>query len=144
MNEEILHVSRNASATKIVFTDNQKVNMQIDTEANVSIVSSNFWRQIGQLKLQKCIRRLEAYDGHIMLTLGKFTGTLDMDGRYSLCDFVAVKADKSFGLIGRDLLDMEQVDSTAKSHSHTILPTMKGMIAKMELIEGARRPWVLV
>ena len=61
-----------------------------------------------------------------------------MDGRYSLCDFVVVKADKSFGLIGRDLLDMEQVHSTAMSHSHTILPTMKGVIAKMELIEGAR------
>ena len=54
--------------------------MQIDTGASVSIISSNIWRRIGQPKLQKYSRRLEAYDGHIMPTLGRITGTLDMDG----------------------------------------------------------------
>ncbi len=61
-----------------------------------------------------------------------------MDRQYSLFDFVVVEADKSFGLIGRDLLDMEQVHSTAVSHSPTTLPVMKGVIAKMEVIEGAK------
>lgn len=135
--EDILHTSGNSAKTKMMRINDCNIPMQIDTGSSISIISSNIWQQLGRPQLRRCDRRLEAYDGHIIPTLGKFTATIDFDNRYSLCDFVVVEVDKTFGLIGRDLLDMEQVHSTALSSTPTILPAMKGVKARMDLVDGA-------
>ena len=138
LQEDILHVSGNSEKTKPVIINGHTIPMQIDTGSSISLLSSNIWQQLGRPMLHKCDRQLEAYDGHTMPTMGKFTASLELDDRYSLFDFVVVDANKSFGLIGRDLLNIEQVHSTAMSLNSTFLPVMKGVIASMDLVEGAK------
>uniref|UniRef100_A0A1I8G8E1 Reverse transcriptase domain-containing protein n=1 Tax=Macrostomum lignano TaxID=282301 RepID=A0A1I8G8E1_9PLAT len=55
--------------------------MQIDTGASVSVLSSTLWESLGRPTLQKCTRRLEAYDGHALKALGKLCTTVEMNGR---------------------------------------------------------------
>ena len=53
--------------------NSNKIQMQIDTGADVSIISSKLWKDLGEPKLKHHNMKLTAYDGHIMKCLGYFT-----------------------------------------------------------------------
>lgn len=120
------------------------VPMQIDTGASTSVISSKIWEKLGRPKLSKCYRRLEAYDGHVMKTLGEAELHWEKNNKIEVDRFVVVKADKDFGLLGRDLLEFQQdhlyqandVPNKLGSESSVnkdYLPPIKGVIARMKL-----------
>ena len=126
--------------TSEVFINGVRITMQIDTGASVSVISSRIWKSLGKPRLNKSMKRMESYDGRTLRTLGKFETTLEKDDRYYPAELIVIESDKSFGLIGRDLLQAEEATLSVlhASNNDEILPTMKGITASMELIEGAK------
>lgn len=85
-------------------------------------------------------KKLAAYDEHIMECLGKFTTDIETSNKYLVADLVVIKSNKTFGLWGRDLITsaeevhgIGQVECDTKLPS-TYLPAIKGVVAKMDLI----------
>ena len=113
-----------------------------DSGATVSVVSSYIWKRMGEPKLRKSTRRLTAYDGHIMNNLGKFTASIELDGKYLLADLEVIDSRKTFRLLGRDLswssCDMSHVVATP-AQVDNCLPAIKGVKARMELLKDAKR-----
>ena len=94
---------------------------------------------MGKPSLMKTSKRLEAYDGHAMNTMGKFTSVLDYNG--VLCPIVltVVESEKSFGLLGRDILnEVSSIGHVIAQPSVQPLPTIKGVIARMQLVDNAK------
>ena len=119
--------------------DNKLVRMQIDTGASVSVISTKMWTDMGKPSLMKSSKRLEAYDGHAMNTMGKFMSVLDHNG--VLCPIVltVVESAKSFGLLGRDILnEVSSIGHVIVQPSVQPLPTIKGVIARMQLVDNAK------
>ena len=82
----------------------QTVNMQNDTAAAVSVISSFIWDQLGRPALEGDIRRLICYDGHIIQSMGNLkTDARFPDGKIITVSLSVVQAKKTFGLMGRDL-----------------------------------------
>ena len=44
--------------------------MQVDTNAEITVIPSFIWTELGKPQLDGRIRRLEAYDGHQLTLLG--------------------------------------------------------------------------
>ena len=115
--------------------------MQIDTGAIVSVILSRMWREWNQLKLSKSQKRLQAYDSHTMKTLGKLVTILEKDKVFYPVELVMVESGKCFGPLGRDV----QKDFNDKIELHSVvtntqvepLPAIKGVIGRMQLVEGA-------
>ena len=87
--------------------------------------------------------RLEAYDGHNMRSLGKFNALFESNGntKFNILELLVVESEKNFGLLGRDALsnfdaEVHQVSSFQPAVD-SYLPTIKGVIANMQLIEGS-------
>ena len=66
-NEDLFCVasSNEKIKTETVLINGSKTRMQVDTGASCSVISSAMWKQLGKPSLVKCIKILEAYDGHI-------------------------------------------------------------------------------
>lgn len=125
------------------------VQMQVDTGASVSIISSYMWNKLGKPMLTKSHKVLEAYDGHTMKVLGELHTTVETGEKYSLIKLIVVNAEKPFGLLGRDYLSADHIqndfinqndsiDSTSMSDESEIKPlsAIQGVVATMERIEG--------
>ena len=141
-----------------IYTINQKLEpikingcmipMQIDTGASVSVISKNLWNILKQPKLQVCKKSLEAYDGHVMSTLGEFSAIISKENIDKESKVIVINTKKEFGLLGRDLLshnDIELqnfVNTEHKSKHNLFLPTISGVIAKMNLIKDAKDKFV--
>ena len=122
-----------------VLINDHPAEMQEDTGASVSVLSSKQWNTIGKPPLTKC-HSLHAYDGHALKTLGKFSATICINDRFHPIELVVVESDKNFGLLGRDFLEKERIHMTISSQkevSDKYLPTIKGVKAQMILKEGA-------
>ena len=46
--------------------------MRIDTGSNVTLISKNFWQEMGQPKLKRSYLKLRQFDGSCITTLGQF------------------------------------------------------------------------
>jgi hypothetical protein len=128
------------AASEMILIEGRAVPMQVDTGASVSVISSAVWESLQRPQLLKCHRRLEAYDGHTLRTLGKLATTVEMRGRLFPSELTVIASSKPFGLLGRDLLDAEAVFFSAESVCPLVepLPTIKGVKARMELHDGAK------
>jgi hypothetical protein len=125
--------------TETIVIDSRQMEMQIDTGASVSVILSKMWTEMGKLKLANSAKHLEAYNGHSFKMLGKLTATVDRLNRFSVTEFIVVQSDKLFGLLGRDLLGPSEtvyMSNIAKETEY--LPTIKGFVGKMNLVEGAK------
>lgn len=134
-----VHAISEASETMLL--SGVKIPMQVDTGASVSVLSSKIWEDLNRPELEKCNRRLEAYDGHSLKTLGKLVTVVELRKRLHPVELMVVSSSKSFGLLGRDLLDSDAIfhGSTASAPPKVEpLPTIKGVKAHMEMLEGAR------
>ena len=123
-----------------VMIDNQKVQMQIDTGADISVISTRIWKRLGSPKLQNYGTKLEGYDGHIMATRSKMSSVIKHNGKFILGDIVVVESAKPFGLLGRNFLT-DEIPQQLNIHSNKQsqqLPTIKGVKATVELADNAR------
>lgn len=123
-----------------ISVDNEQIKMQIDTGADISVISTKIWKKMGSPKLQRFSKKLEVYDGHVLTTKGKLTSVIERKGKYKTGDIVVVESEKSFGLLGRNFLDndAEVVINQCELIKSDILPTIKGVKATMELIDNAK------
>lgn len=73
--KDVWHISNSGMVNNIKMNiDKMKLNdfivdMQIDTGADVSVISSRMWNELGCPQLEKYGRKLEVYDGHNLRTL---------------------------------------------------------------------------
>lgn len=102
---DILHAVN--ISTEPLIINGKTVSIQIDTGAFVSVLSSSQWELLGQPLLQRCSRRLEAFDGHVLKSLGRLSTTLELRGRLHPAELIVVSSKKPYGLLGRDLLDAD-------------------------------------
>ena len=119
--------------------NSNKIQMQIDTGADVSIISSKLWKDLGEPKLKHHNMKLTAYDGHIMKCLGYFTAEVETEKRIHAIKLTVIESEKSYGLLGQDIIeDTKTINSaTAKNKSSDFLPVIRGVQAKMELLKDA-------
>ena len=106
---------------------------QIDTGASMSIMSDEQWKEIGAPDLSPSNLQPTNYDGSQIETLGEIDLEVEMDAKCKCVKFIVVKANKNYGLIGRNVIDKH------KSHIETLavddqgLPTIKGFTASIAL-----------
>ena len=136
-----LEVSSIDVKTEKVLVNDKWVPMQVDTGADISVISTKVWKDIfGSPKLEKYSQKLEVYDGHELKTRGKMVAVIDKNGKYQIGDIVIVESRKPFGLLGRNFLEefarkqVNQCDSLKSGVS--VLPVIKGVKASMELKDG--------
>ena len=55
--------------------------MQVDTDADSTVISSKIWTELGKPKLDGKIRHLGACDGHQLKVLGSLTCDVVWNGR---------------------------------------------------------------
>jgi hypothetical protein len=127
------------NATQSFRIGDKLVRMQIDTGASVSVISSKMWTDLDKPSLGKSFKRLEAYDGHAMKTMGTFTSVLEHNGVLSPIVLTVVDSEKSFGLLGRDILnEVSCIGHIAIQTCVEPLPTIKGVVARMQLVDNAK------
>lgn len=85
-----------------------QLKMQIDTGASISILPKNFWIKMGSPKLRKCNRKLTMFDGTELQVLGQFSSYIETENKFSQETFIVSKNEKSHGLIGLSVIDMNK------------------------------------
>ena len=111
--------------------------MQKDTGADISLISSRIWKDLGRPTLRSASRHLEAYDGHMLPTLGKFNAIVDYNGHPPRLDLTVVRSEKNFGLLGRDYLFASTINAATFARGRKFLPSIKGFTASMELLKDS-------
>ena len=94
------------------------VALYIDTGAEVTVITRQDWRSIGQPQLEHSDRTLRGPDSHVIPTAGKFIGTFTMGDRTANTEvYVAKRLTKS--LLGRSaIIDLQLIKRIATiSHS---------------------------
>ena len=80
------------------------VNLQIDTGAEVTVITELMWKEIGQPTLSPSDRTLRGPDSHILPVRGKFTGTLRNNTQEAEEEIFVVK-ELSKPLLGRPAIE---------------------------------------
>ena len=111
-----------------------KTEMQVDTGADSTMISSLIWTELGEPQLNGKVRRLEAYDGHQLTLLGSLTCDVEWSGSKYRQQLAVVQSDKKFGLLGIDILPQEGINAVSDER----LPAVKGYKAHLKLIPGSQ------
>ena len=115
--------------------NNYKVKMQVDTGADITVISSKIWTELGKPQLDGKIRQLEAYGGHQLTLLGSLTCDVEWNGsKLTQKQLAVVQSDKKFELLCRDLLPKHGVNIITAEH----LPAVKAYKAHVKLIPGTQ------
>ena len=82
-----------------------KLLMQEDTGASCTIISSHMWKSLNCPNLKKYKgKALRSYDGSALKIMGTLEILINYRNHYELQQVRVVRSDKSFGLLGRDVL----------------------------------------
>lgn len=110
------------------------VRLQIDTGAEVTVVSEKVWKAVGRPQLSPSDRTLHGPDSHRIPTLGMFRGTFAYHSRHAVGEvYVAKKLTKS--LLGRPTiedLDLVKVVATVNTPFKEQYPTLFHGLGKLE------------
>ena len=93
------------------------VALYIDTGAEVTVITEQVWKRVGQPQLEPSDRTLRGPDSHVIPTVGKFVGTFTLGDRTADTDvYVAKRLTKS--LLGRSaILDLQSSIFNSSSES---------------------------
>lgn len=124
-----------------VSCNGHNIKMEVDTGSSATLISLNMWRGIGAPQLSPSSHVFTAYDGHRICPAGEFFAVLAYKEKSVHSKVTVVKAERTFGLLGRDVIDA--LIDLPKSMHHTeeatdYLPTVKVPPVKIELVDGAR------
>ena len=149
-NETLLCVSETINNIEtqyeILKFNGYSIPMQVDTGSSISVISTKLWEQMGKPKLSKSKRNLEAYDGHVLKSMGEFCADIEGEDTYDCINLTVVHADKPYGLLGRD--HIKRTDSPLSSAAINMtndnvtvdpLPTIKGVKAHIEMKDNAEK-----
>ena len=82
------------------------LSMQEDTGSDSTLISETMWQQLGCPKLTKYTRRLMSmHDGSHLIVKGILNTVMEYKERYIPVCIKIVDSKKSFGLVGRDVLE---------------------------------------
>ena len=112
-----------------------QVNMQHDTGASCTILSSALWREIGSPDLSVSNRKLSSYDNRGFNVLGECKLTVVREGVPTPINVQIVDSSRKYGLFGRDILKLSHIGSAEVSAE--FLPVVKGVVATMKLKQNA-------
>ena len=101
----------------------KRVALYIDTGAEVTVITEQVWKRVGQPQLEPSDRTLRGPDSHVIPTVGKFVGTFTLGDRTADTDvYVAKRLTKS--LLGRSaILDLQLIKRIAAvDHSSQLSP----------------------
>ena len=113
------------------------VRMQNDTGSSMTIISTKVWRKIGSPALNTNPRWIEAYDGHRMQYLGHLECEIPWEKKVHRVDVGVIESEKEFGLIGRDVTQVDSVHSSSVTDVK-FLPAVKGVKATIKLKPDAK------
>ena len=71
--------------------------MQVDTGSDVTLISKNFWEQMGKPKLKSSSVPLKQFDGSMIKAVGHFNGMLDTPEQFETISVTVVDCIKSHG-----------------------------------------------
>ena len=130
--------------------------LHIDTGAEVTVITEQTWRSIGQPQLNPSDRTLRGPDSHIIPTLGKFVGTFNLRTRtHQVESEVYVAQGLSKSLLGRPtILDFDlikriaSIDRTRELSPSDDFPSLFCGLGKLEgeytiKLEDDARPFSL-
>lgn len=105
---DIFHVQSlpaNTSPSRVTIDISSKsIIMEIDTGAALTVLPESIWIELGSPALTPSNHIFSTYFGHRIRPLGKFSTTLSRDGQSIEAEITVARADRSFGLLGRDLI----------------------------------------
>ena len=117
---------------------NQPMKFQLDTGAAMSILSRRQWEQLGCPNIQETDMKPTNYDGSNVETIGEIT--LNISDRESLykVTFLVVESDKPYGLLGRNVINIQHSDIATFSVSDERLPPIKDFSASITLKDPSK------
>ena len=142
--EPMLHVEtvplHSAEARMVLRLNGHSCLMEVDTGAAATIISAKMWRAMGSPVLNVSNRFFSAYDGHRMKPLGELTDCqIQKDDVSVLCNVTVVESVKSYGLLGRDILDHFFTTPIHQNQLETVkLPPMKVEPVTIEIADESK------
>jgi len=109
------------------------VKFMLDTGATVSLLPTKLFNNLNIPLNENSVSDLETYDGHKLHCIGTSSVEVMYRKKPTIVNFRIVKSERDYGLLGRDLLNLEV--NTIKSNS--FLPTVKGVQASVRLKPGS-------
>ena len=124
------------SATwEYISINNCKVKLQVDTDADSTVIFAKIWIELGKPHLDDKIRHQEACDGHQLTHLGSLTCDVEWNrSRLTQKQLHVVQSDEELGLLGIDILAKHGVNNITTEH----LPAVKDYKAHVKLIPGTQ------
>ena len=130
-----MNYTRETLTWEYITVKDRKIQIQVDTGADSTVILSLILTKLGKPQLNGKFRRLEAYDGHQLKLLGSLTCDVEWNGiNYRQQQLAVVQSDKKFGLLGRDILPQEGINSLSDER----LLAVKGYKANVKLIPGSQ------
>ena len=115
--------------------------MQEDTGASCTIISTTMWKSLGSPKLQKFKgKSLKSYDGTSLTIIGVLPLLIKYRKRYDICEVRVVRANKSFGLLGRDMLpsQLDELCNATSQDDEPALGNIRYAKARLTISENAK------
>ena len=104
------NVFKTSVTWEYITVKDHKMKMQVDTDADSTVISSLIWTELVKPQLNGKVRRLEAYDSHQLTLLGSLKFDVEWNGsKYRQQQLAVAQSDKKFGLLGRDILPQEGI-----------------------------------
>ena len=117
--------------------NNKPFSMQLDTGASLSIIPRNFWNKLGRPRLTQIQKKIRMFDGSELKTLGEMESVVECDGRVHATKLVVTDASKDHGLIGTDIINMEDSHVTLHHMKYENLGQVSSHQASIKLKESS-------
>ena len=135
---DVFHNNSVCPPGKFVELDTQdvKLSFQIDSGAEISLMSETQWTKLNSPALEKTDVVPVNFDGSHMISLGKLS--IKFDSIETPLEFLVVRSSREHGLIGRDLIDASQSKLACTFASMCeYLPPIKGFTASMATVRDS-------
>jgi len=123
------------SVTYLVEMMGKKLNFQLDTGAAVSVISYNQWLELGSPKLEPTLVCPTNFDGSKIETIGEIKLSFKLKNKQVIGKFLVVRSNKNFGLIGRNIIDIDNSLLEVHKIDTDYLPVIKNYKASINLTD---------
>ena len=117
----------------------QTLSFQLDTGAARSIMSEKQWQTLGSPPLRPTLLQPTNFDGSLIKTLGELHVPVVMQESKRNLVFLVVKATRSHGLLGRDVIDTLKSSIATFAIDDSELPTIRNFKASISLIDPNKK-----
>lgn len=131
--------SNSSSLMQQLVVNNVPLQFQVDTGAEMSIMSRPQWEKLGSPILEKCCLQPVNYDDTKIKTLGCVGTKILYDGNEHIANFIVVESSKAYGLLGRNIINHKSTRVSIFASECEYLPTIKGFKATMSLTDDSAK-----